>query len=215
MRIGVDVDGVLADFNKSFIERIVQITKRDLFPSRPFEIRTWYYPEAYGYTDGELATVWSAIRTDPYFWTSLSAYPETRAALRYLDERISFGDDVYFITARAGLDVKRQTETWLSSRWPYQRMPQITVLISEHKDLCAKALNLDVYIDDRDYNVQRVARERNFVGDDLLARDGGDTRVFLLDRPWNRYYSNAFYGIRRVSSVVGIATLGLEGKAAA
>ena len=53
MRIGFDVDGVLADFNKRFIERVIAITGRDLFPPRPFDIPTWNYPEHYGYTAEE------------------------------------------------------------------------------------------------------------------------------------------------------------------
>ena len=36
MVIGLDVDGVLADFNTPFIARIIQVTGRDLFPPRPF-----------------------------------------------------------------------------------------------------------------------------------------------------------------------------------
>lgn len=192
MRIGVDIDGVLADFNKAFIERIIHVTKRDLFPKRPFEIPTWHYAEHYGYSPAEVAQVWSSIATSSFFWSSLPPYSDTQEALKYLGERIRFGDDVYFITARLGIDAKKQTEQWLETHFPTAHVPPLTVLISSQKDLCAEALDLDVYIDDRDLNVENVWKLR-----------ANMTRIFLMDRPWNRNYQSP--NVTRVSSVVGIA----------
>lgn len=196
MRIGVDIDGVLADFNKAFIERVIHVTRKDLFPRRPFDIPTWNYPEHYGYSAKEVDTVWWHIINDTQFWARLPAYADTNAALRYLGDRIScHGDDVYFITARPGLEAKAQTEAWLLGHWPLAHVPELTVLISQHKGMCAAALDLDVYIDDRDLNVTAVA----------LCRDASQTRVLLMDRPWNRDFDVTDLKIRRVTSVVGIA----------
>jgi len=79
-------------------------------------------------------------------------------------------DDVYFITSRPGIDAKIQTEDWLYNAG----YPHATVLISSAKGLCAQALKLDVYIDDRWENCVDV------------ATTSLKTKVFLLDRPWNR-----------------------------
>lgn len=197
MRYGVDVDGVLAEFNSAYIDRILHVTGRDLFPPRPFITEQWSYPEHYGYTDHELANVWQDIKQDRYFWSRLPTFPETHAALVYLDRLMDEGHEVYFITARPGLDAKSQTESWLELHWPTQYTPTLTVLISARKDLCAEALDLDCYIDDRDINVESVARVRNLVGGIFHER----TRTFLLTRPWNRDCDPWPLGIHRVGSV--------------
>ena len=174
MRIGVDVDGVLANYNDAFIDRCITVTGKDLFPPRPFEIPMWEYPKHYGYTTADLNSVQTSITADRQFWESLAPYSTTEVVLGILHQRIeTYGDDVYFITDRPGRDAKRQTEHWLKTQWPYYA-PAITVLISSHKGLCAKALQLDYYTDDRDKNVLDVV---NYAP---------DCRVFLLDRPWNR-----------------------------
>lgn len=183
--IGVDVDGVLANFNTAFIDLIVNVTKRDLFPPRPFDIPTWDYPEHYGYSLEEMINVWALIKESPMFWATLPMYHETPAAASYLRDLMDNGDDVYFVTNRPGLTAKVQTERWLRrlKLWP-------TVLISSAKAACARALKFDTYIDDRWENAVSVATT--------------DTQSVLLNRPWNRdcFISE---GIVRTDTVVGFA----------
>lgn len=187
MRIGVDVDGVLADFNSSFINLVIAETGVDLFPKRPFDIPTWNYPEYYGYTAQQTSDVWEKIKRDPYFWSLLPGYPLTRASLEYLNWRQSeCRDDVYFITARPGQTAKQQTEFWLRESGAVNP----TVLISDKKGACAVALELNCYIDDRLENANDVARE--------------GVRTFLMDRPWNKT-PGLGWGIQRVTTVIGIA----------
>jgi len=170
MRIGCDVDGVLADFNRSFIERVILVTKRDLFPPRPFDILTWNYPESYGYDSTEVSAVWDDIKRDPLFWSSLPAYVGAWDAINLLRLREQvYGDEVYFITARPGYRTKQQTELWLRANsgdptWT------ATVLISSDKGSCAKALRLDKYIDDRLENVLATCPH---------------CQTYLMDRTWN------------------------------
>lgn len=173
MRIGFDVDGVLADFNTSFIERCIEVTGKDLFPPRPFEIPTWHYPQLYGYTEAEMdfvnGPVWGSVKSDPTFWRFLPGYdwtPEVLDALRGLQNN---GHDIYFVTDRAGVNPKRQTEDFLRAlgfHFP-------TVLISGKKALVAEALRLDLYVDDRFENAVSV-------GQGVPA-----CKTFLLNRPWN------------------------------
>lgn len=187
LRVGVDIDGVLADFNDSFIKRIIDVTGKDLFPPRPFAIPTWDYPEVFGYSTEEIARVWVDIKTDPMFWSLLPPYPETRRVLDRLAMLQQEHDaDLYFITARPGKTAKRQTEQWLV-RYSWMQMLRPTVLISSLKGRCASALDLDVYIDDRCENARDVASTS-------LARS------FLLDRPWNQ--SHVHPCVIRVNSVL-------------
>jgi uncharacterized HAD superfamily protein len=61
------------------------------------------------------------------------------------------------------------------------RLDSVTVLISSEKGLCARALNLDYYIDDKWENCVDVGMESN-------------TKVYLLDRPWNQSEYNVIGG---------------------
>jgi uncharacterized HAD superfamily protein len=195
MRLGIDVDGVLADFNNSFIDRVVQVCKRDLFPLRPFEIPTWDYPQHYGYTDAEIERVWADIKKDPFFWETLPTYPETAQALHDLQKRATmFRDEIYFITSREGKWPKIQTERWLRAKNILNISTQDefrpTVLVSSDKGACADALELDFYIDDKWSNCTDVAMNRS-------------TGVYMVDRPWNReYHSKNVWKISIVPTVL-------------
>lgn len=172
MRIGIDVDGCLADFNTSFIERCIRITGRDLFPPRPFDIPCWDYLEHYGYQEHEQDAVWRHIKHDLTFWFSLRPYadaPDVISRLRKIEQRLIH--EVYFVTARPGVCVKYQTEKWLG-KYSGGNSWKPTVLISKEKGLCAQALDLELYIDDRLENAVEVAKQT-------------PCRVYLLTQPWN------------------------------
>jgi len=191
-RVGVDVDGVLADFNSAFIQRVIDVTGRDLFPARPFDIPCWNYPQHYGYTEVEVSTVWTNIKTDSTFWLSLLDYPQTRSLLESLRNIQTAGTEIYFITARPGVRVKEQTEGWLL----YMGFEFPTVLISSAKGLCARALDLTHYIDDRWENVVDVRQY------------SPTTSVSLLTQPWNVENSASAQGVRRIASVLEFVQLG-------
>lgn len=204
MRIGFDVDGVLADFNNSFIERCIQVTGKDLFPPRPFDIPCWDYPEHYGYTREETSAIWASIKRDPYFWQSLHAYPEAYRTVQQLDwlEWNEFAE-VYYVTARPGTRVKFQTEIWLEEGVHASYSGRKTVLISSHKGLVARALDLDVYIDDKWENCLDVVAATTPVT--ASADAPPKTRVFLLNQPWNTKYGNTAF-VTRVDSPFEVFT---------
>ena len=188
MIIGVDVDGCLADFNTGFINCCVTVTGRDAFPPRPFDITVWDYPQYYGYTDEEVLKVWQTIEADEEFWTNLQPYADTHDSLTYLKHRQvkhDSRDDIYFVTARVGVEAKAQTEWWLECHG--FRNP--TVLISGAKSMVARALKFDSYIDDNWENVVAVSEYSD------------QTRTFLLVQPWNRGNHPSMFGITEVSSI--------------
>lgn len=170
MRLGFDLDGVLADFNSAFIDHIIATTGKDLFPPRPFDIPTWHYPQTYRYTEEDMQRAWALIKQSELFWERLLPYVWTHDVLERLHTARMTGQDIYFITDRPGICAKLQTEHWLH----WLGYDDATVLISGRKDLCAAALHLDAYIDDRPENCEAVSR---------LAQT---PQVYLLDRPWNR-----------------------------
>lgn len=173
MKLGIDCDGVLADWNTSFIRRTIEVTGKDLF-GPDFIPREWEYPTAVGYTEDDLRAVHDSIVSDASFWRGLEQYHGEKViqALAALDLYQARGEgEVYFITNRFGYLTKWQTEKWLKSH----AMSDPTVLITTHKGLTAKALNLDAYIDDKLENIE-----------DVVTHTGITCMPFLCDRPWNQ-----------------------------
>jgi hypothetical protein len=164
MKIGFDLDGLLADFNCAFANTIRKVTGRDLFPL-VLDLPCWDWPQHYGYTPKEVSAVWEHVKKDPNFWESLTYYPNTPMdRIETLNQK--WEHDIYFITSRVGINCKGQTERWLE---PFITNP--TVLISSKKGLCAQALRLDAYIDDKIENCIDTAPS---------------CWTFILDRPWNQ-----------------------------
>ena len=173
MRVGVDLDGVVADFNSTFIPRMVKVVGKDLF-GPDFIPTIWDYPLAAGYTRAEMEAALEDITQDSAFWRSLDCYhgEQVIKALDTLNLRQARGiDDIYFITNRPGKFAKWQSERWLKSHG----MTDATVLITPHKGLAAAALDLDVYIDDKIENIL-----------DVITHTGVMCAPFLCDRPWNQ-----------------------------
>src|SRR5229473_2204456 len=116
MRVGIDCDGVLVNFNEAYIDRTIHVTGQDRFPPRPFDIIKWNYPEEeYGYTAEEMGQVWDSIAHDGHFWERLAPYPNAPSQvqhLRLLEQTEAW--EIYFITARPGVAPRLQTERWLT-----------------------------------------------------------------------------------------------------
>lgn len=174
MRIGVDLDGVLANFNINYVRLIMNLFPEysDAFPvNDPNWPSTWFYERAAGLTKEQEADVWRIIKAPTSeFWQSLAEYSQTRETINVLNARRLAGDDIYYITNRPGAKAKLQTERWLMSRGAV--CP--TVLISSMKGATAAGIELDLFIDDRPENCADV----------IAARP--TATVFLLDAPYNR-----------------------------
>lgn len=185
MILGIDIDGVLADFNSSYIELVKEVTGRDLFPEgyNREQIKTWNYPEYHAYTKEEIDKVWEVIAESYDFWYDLNAYEDAEAfgmALQDLDTA------TYFITSRIGKRVKEQSEDWLTK---HLGIVNPTVLISSQKGECCHALKVNYYIDDKNENCQ-----------DVLTRSP-KTLCAMLARPWNSLEGISGGNIIRVASL--------------
>lgn len=170
MRIGFDVDGVLADFSTAYLNLTVRTIGKDLFqPGDAEDAPCWNWDLYRGYTKEEAGQVWDKIKSDPHFWRQLSTLPGAEI-LRMCIYDLQQRHEIYFITNRIGVQVKQQTEHWLEMRLGLD-VP--TVLISAEKGMCAAALKLDAYIDDNYMNILDV------------ARSSPTTRAYLLNRRYN------------------------------
>lgn len=194
MRIGLDIDGVLADFISAYQATFVRLTGRDDFlPEDIDNPPTWHWPTLRGYTDVETAAVWASIKVDPTFWVRLQPthfWSALVLVLPILEEK----HDVYYMTDRSGVAAKRQTETWLTQWLPYTIIgKEPTVLLTSRKGLAAAALMLDCYIDDKLENIVNVAVQ------------SPETTPYLLDRQYNQ--GSVPRAVKRVSSLADMFIL--------
>jgi uncharacterized HAD superfamily protein len=184
MRIGIDLDGVLANFNEAFKELIKAQTGIVLPPLSDTYPDTWDYHKAAGVSPEQGDKMWEYIKTS-MFWASLHALPETPAILDRLETLALNGHHIYFITSRSGSMAKFWSELWLI-RHGYASP---TVLISYDKGPIAKGLSLNVFVDDRPENCA-----------DVIAQGCG-TRVYLIDAPYNRWANESLLYGKRVKTV--------------
>lgn len=142
MNLGIDVDGVLADFNSSFLKALIDVTGRTLIPT----FTTWNWDLECGYTEEESHRAWKEhILEVPDFWTKMKPYPHAKAVVRQLNRLEKGGMGVFFITNRMGFKPRVQTEEWLYE----QGMNYPAVIIASQKTPIIKSLGIEWYVDDR------------------------------------------------------------------
>lgn len=150
-----DLDGVLADFYAGY-NKIEHDLGREPTVTKTWD--TWWNKD-----------VWKHIRSSPTFWESLTSRVTavTKDRIRYLTS----GADVYYVTARPGVNVALQTRAWLNREITFGG----NVVLSSRKAEFAQAVNADFAIDDKAGNAVAIA---------YMAPK---TRSFLLDTPYNQF----------------------------
>ena len=163
MKVGLDIDGVLANFGKGVIKRAQQLGFGDKFPKCHREITTWNIcPEFY--------TVMRGAWMDPKFWLGLEVLE--------CGIGIPFEVDCY-ITARP-ID-SRVTKKWLDENY-FPDAPVLTVATHANKLLVAQRRDLTVFVDDLHTTV-RAMREN---GLDAVLMDAPYNRD-VTDLPRIKY----------------------------
>jgi uncharacterized HAD superfamily protein len=175
VRIGFDIDGVLADFATDYQNLVIQVSGKNLFaPTDAMNPPCWDWPEYRGYTKETMKEVWGCIVPSNTFWYGLLPFADSIQTMTMLLRELEHRHDVYYVTSRPGATVKRQTEAWLMRYLPYAESGLTpTVIISSEKGLVARALKLDAYVDDNLDNIKGVLKE------------SPKTRAYLLDKSYN------------------------------
>ena len=149
LRLGFDVDGVLADFRSAF-----RTTARECLGRRA----------AGDGTDGntpapiaqpDVAKVWAHIARTPNWWMRVPPHEPAEIARLYAMARASRWE-VFFLTKRpasAGDPVQFQTQWWLEQQGYY--LPAVLTVPGSRGEL-ANSLRLDLVVDDQIVNCAEV-----------------------------------------------------------
>jgi hypothetical protein len=165
VRVGFDMDGVLADFESAFraAEERLFGSSSLVAPERP-EVEARHEEEGPAALETPKEArrrrdaIWKAIQATDDFWTSLE--PLDPDAVRRIQEMtLRHRWEVFFITQRPatrGQTVQRQTQVWLQ-RQGFD-LPSVLV-IGGSRGAAARAVRLDYLVDDSPQNCLDVGAE--------------------------------------------------------
>jgi hypothetical protein len=175
LKLGLDLDGVFANFNDRFMQQILTTIGTDRRPSPDWTPTTWNWMADLGYTKREIEAVWAAVDANPLWWAYLDALPDAVHALTEISFRAAERTIVpVFMTTRHSPTAHWQSVEWVHARFMGGVAPQVCICANaESKGLMAKALGLDIVIDDYAPNLLAIKRH------------APETRVVLFDQPWN------------------------------
>jgi hypothetical protein len=175
LRLGVDLDGTLADLSSLYREVERQIDAES--PGLPVEACAQVKPEAHESATPKVQpssdkdrlkaakqdsrkhrAVWQALRTTPDLWLQLKPIEEG-AVRRLYETSIALNWEVFFITQRPrseGASVQRQTQQWLIEQG--FGCPSVLTLRGP-RGKAAYALDLDFLLDDLAQNCVDVVAD--------------------------------------------------------
>jgi hypothetical protein len=174
--VGFDLDGVVADFPKAFVEMADKVLGRNAVkrPASPT-------PDFDAIDEADAKRVWSVITETPNWWLGLAPYePDQIARLYQLARRHRW--EVSFLTSRlatAGDSVQFQSQAWLETYGFY--LPAVVTVPGSRGEV-ANALRLDVVIDDQFLNCLEVIGASQSKAMLVLRREDADLEKQATDR---------------------------------
>jgi hypothetical protein len=150
LRVGLDLDGVVADFRTAFLDVAAEVLGRDAIrkPASPL-------PDFDAVSPSDAKRVWKVIAETPNWWLGIPSYEQPQIARLYQLAR-RFRWEVSFLTSRipsAGDSVQFQSQAWLEACGFY--LPAVVTVPGSRGEI-ANALRLDVVVDDQFLNCLEV-----------------------------------------------------------
>lgn len=167
LRIGIDVDGVLADFRTAFHE-----TSHRTLGRRMDDVHDPKSSQALA--QGEIRKVWETVARTPNWWMHLKPYEPDQIARLYGLARES-GWEIFFLTNRpasAGESVQFQTQWWIEQHGFY--LPSVLTIPGSRGEV-ANGLRLNLIVDDLLLNCIEVVGASTAKA--LLLLRGGEAAI--------------------------------------
>ena len=150
LRVGFDIDGVLANFRTAFRTTATKLVRGNVEDFDPDDTDVESPLEA-----DDVRRVWDHIARTPNWWMEIDAYEPDQIARLYGLARAARWE-VFFMTKRppsAGDSVQFQTQWWIERFGFY--LPAVLTVPGSRGDV-ANALRLDLIVDDQLINCVEV-----------------------------------------------------------
>jgi uncharacterized HAD superfamily protein len=173
MMVGLDIDGVVADFITPFLQLLAERTGSG--PIDPASITDPNFMQHPFLTQEIIFQCMEAASYDPEFWRALEPLP-SKSQWQTL-EQISAEHQVAFIThrwVRDTYDIHQITCDWLRR---HGLTRPVVFFTQEKKSALIRELGIELFVDDRHENCEDVATETNAI-------------VFMPNRPYNQAFSH-------------------------
>ena len=174
LRIGIDIDGVLADFRSAFHVAARRCLRHDIEDSDDLETVGPLSPE-------DVRRVWDHIAKTQNWWMDVPAYEPDQIARLYSVMR-AVGWEVFFMTKRpasAGDSVQFQTQWWIERFGFY--LPAVMTVPGSRGDI-ANGLRLDLMVDDQVLNCVEVISAGTTKAVLMLRENDAPARAHALNR---------------------------------
>ena len=161
LRLGIDVDGVVADFRSAFRA----LAERELGAAAPSKEADLAKPQ--------IDRLWRTVAATPNWWLDVPPYEPDQIARLYSRVRQSRWE-VFFMTSRPvsdGDSVQLQTQVWLERQGFL--LPSVLTTPAGARGELARSLRLDIALDDRLVNCLEVISASNSKAM-MLLRDPAD-----------------------------------------
>jgi hypothetical protein len=187
--IGIDCDGIQFDFGELFSHIINELFHENYPIFKDEDSPSWEWGAWHPAGPERIAQAWEYVYTIPDFYEKEKLI--NPAELKYMIGKLNNHPkiNVYFITSRketSGRKILQQTIYQLKLiGWDN---PQ--VIVSFAKGGIARILDLKYFIDDRAENCAEVALYNP------------STKVYVMDRPYNRFLQEKYFKITRTDSLI-------------
>ena len=150
MRLGVDIDGVLADYVGDFGQYVLQ--REGIVPTEP---TSWDFYNEWGIDRHEYDLLHRFFVLDGGFQTcSIVPDDDPRAWL----QTIAADHDIYYVTARSAWGIPPSTIEFQTRRWLAEReFPEGKIVLDPDKSSACYYLDLHVHVDDSPGVIYEIA----------------------------------------------------------